>query len=426
MAFEVQTKVFNLNTSTGNQTFTFNDTSYTPNCALLMCIADETEDQLSSPDNILGIGACDDLGNQWSFMATDEDGQDPTDSVRRCEDTQCMRINLPGSGTTDFEISFVSFGAGTITVSIDNAPAGAYEIAITVYGGSDIAGKYKVGTFTSPQTGDDTNFALDTGIPLSALILAGTAQSPIANNANDMMFQIGLTDGTNQIVSYVVSDNSQTTSECRRIMRNDRTFLRMNPDGGQSGEMSITNFSGNIANFNVDDSFPGAHIGGYVALGGVNCQVDTVVSPDNGSTDTNRVVTTGFKSKWLMQTNVAHNAIQTSSATDIRFNMGMGIDSTQNTTWSGGGNSTNGRDTPSENSQTSGFQDQDEFYLKVNVGGTLVSKAHIEEFGLTDYTIRWTDDDSTNYLGVMAIGQKIKPERSYPRGANRGIKRGVI
>lgn len=156
-----------VNTSPGNQTFTHGTLTEVPKFARLTMTIATADDTLTNEASIgRGFATAD---KQYAFANKTVvlPGSPPVDWTNvvwsSASKTACMSL-LTDAGALTAVATFVSFGAGSITINWTTAPAAAYLLTIELYGGD----AYEV----SCVEGVDTDYDLTPG---TAVTLFGSA-----------------------------------------------------------------------------------------------------------------------------------------------------------------------------------------------------------------------------------------------------------
>jgi hypothetical protein len=181
----------------------------------------------SQASAVIGMGAMDKTGAEWSIQASDASNQNPTvDSRAQRNDAAIYMYTDIGSVSVTKEATFVSMNSGGFTLNFGTANASPSQVYSLALAGL----KAGVGTFNKITAGAPASQSVTTGFSPGAVLMtsyqmaAQTAplKEPICS------FGMGASDGTNEASSAITVSDGVATSSVDGQDKTSKAFVKMN------------------------------------------------------------------------------------------------------------------------------------------------------------------------------------------------------
>lgn len=179
-----------------------------------------------------------------------------TDAGGRYDVDTCILNTNPAANTRDSEATHVSFGAGTHTVSITDAPASAFIDGHIFFGGTDVA--RAIVDFTGNAT-QNSNAAV-TGLsfaPTMAIVFGRGSAAFAADTAwanKSFILGYAVKTPTGAIEQFCWGDaQGNSSTNCRSVFRSNRCAARMTAAAAQ-GSLELVSWNSDGATFKTRDA----------------------------------------------------------------------------------------------------------------------------------------------------------------------------
>jgi len=264
---QVTAKIVNWQAPTSPGQKTVNGVGFQPEAVLHFHVGSAFTS--SAPNNqasgVIGIGAMDKSGAEWSIQAGDADSQNPS-VTGRAQRTNAAIYMYTDSGTASVtkEAKFVSMNSGGFTLDFTTANSSASQVYSLALGGL----KADVGSFNKSTGTAPASQSVNTGFSPSAVFMASyqkTAESSSVNES-DCSFGLGASDGTNEASSAIVATDGDSPAKVDGQDKTSKAFIKMNtPPLDAEADMASFGPSGFTLNWTTNDNVAAQIC--YLALG---------------------------------------------------------------------------------------------------------------------------------------------------------------
>ena len=203
---------------------------------------------------VLGLGAMDKTGAQWSMQGGDANAADTTLTSRgqRINSAIYMYTDT-GTPAVTKEATFVSMNSGGFTLNFTTANANAAQVYSLALAGL----KASAGNFNKVTAGAPASQTVTTAFRPGAVLLAsyqmGAQSAPLSEPI--CSFGMGASDGVNEASSAITSLDALATSSVDGIDKTSKVFLKMNtPPLDAEADMASFGPTGFTMNWTTNDA----------------------------------------------------------------------------------------------------------------------------------------------------------------------------
>ena len=221
-------------------------------------------------DEDLMLGCATSSSQEWVIHATGNNQVTSTLNARGRSTTACIRGQINGSATIDFEADFTTFTADGFTVNLSNSPTNAIAIHYLAIGGSDItnakAGTITLTTAAGAQSFTDPGFQPD-------MVLFGHSWADAVN----LKFNIGAATGSGSAFYAMRTDNNGgATVQSARCQRAGALVGAISSSVAINFDFAFTGFTASGFDLSATDAPAGNTDANYLAIKGGQwkCGVD--------------------------------------------------------------------------------------------------------------------------------------------------------
>jgi hypothetical protein len=253
---QVTAKVVNWQTPTGPGSKSVTGLGFQPEVVLhLYAGAGFTNPAPSSQVHaVMGMGAMDKTGAQWSMQADDVNSASPTLASRGQQNDAAIYM-YSDTGTTGVtkEARFVSMNSGGFTLNFTTANSADSQVYSLALGGL----KAGVGTFNKTTAGAPAAQSVTTGFAPGAVLLASYQMAPQTASYAEPICSVGLgaSDGINEAASAIYSAHGASTTAVDGHDKTSKAFIKMNtPPLDAEADMASFGPTGFTLNFTTNDT----------------------------------------------------------------------------------------------------------------------------------------------------------------------------
>jgi len=330
MSFFSQSGTFTSSGSTGNQVVSLDSGRWggaSPKCVLFWH-SGSTSDGITAGSKI-GFGAAISSSSRACVVTSSEDAQGTSDTDRRHDNTRCISV-MNFAQTAIDEADFVSNGADQFTVDWTTA-ANAQIVNFLAIGGTDVS--VFIDEISSPSSTGNVSYT-GVGFQPNALVgfTIGHTTAPPGNTTYGIV-SVGYSDGTDQAMSWMASDNAFSTSNTSR--KQIAGFMGLSNDGaGPSepfSECSVVSLDSDGYTLNWDPI--GGAAGRFCWVVAIKAPKTKVLTATQGTSTGEKSTAVGFSPSCALFTTVM-GVNSVSAANDARLGVGA-LDSSSNQSFSG-------------------------------------------------------------------------------------------
>lgn len=425
MTVNIRGDVFNMSTS-AQQDFTISGFG-TPKAAILICNGSFAAGGQGGGRG-LGIGMTDGT-NQFLCGTGDRPSIGTTNTAKYHTSSHCL--GFCNSNATAMQVlgDFNSFITDGIRIDFTNTPGVAtFDLIGIFFNGADLSAH--CGSFTSAASGGGTTDVTGVGFEPDVVFVTGVFEPSFTNvtlNA-ELMMSVGVwvNDGSDTQRSICIGseDNVGTSDTAARL---ETTYVNFFIDGFGTTQGGISIGSADSDGFTATTVTAGNVVYSYLALnfgGRASVHLDNFDSPT--STGVVSYEDPGFTPQFIfMGSSVCEFA---GTTTDAALTYSIGFADTD------GGEFAMGSQSEDNVGTTDTGNSGDARIVDVRDQGNSATDfllANLDSFDSLGYNLNWTLVDTTGYEQyVLAISEPTEAaallEREYPRGATRGVLRGVV